>query len=292
MENFDLLRNVTIGQYIPTGSVIHRLDPRAKLLAATFLILAISFNLSLIANFLFLLVVLAIAWAARIEFRYILRGFILGLPVLIFIFVMQFLFLGSVEPAGQVYFQWGWFRITRYSLHLMGISLMRITSFIFLTSLVTMTATTTELTHGVESLLKPFRRIGIPSHELALILTIALRFVPTLAEELERLMKAQASRGGDFGGQRFWRPDRAVRAYLPLIVPLFLGAFRRAEELVLAMEARCYVSGEGRSKFVVFHARPLDYLAVAAAFGLMLVMILYPWPAVREILARFGIHGL
>ncbi|OUC09594.1 hypothetical protein RY27_01885, partial [Litorilinea aerophila] len=169
MENFDLLRNVTIGQYIPTGSVIHRLDPRAKLLAATFLILAISFNLSLIANFFFLLVVLAIAWAARIEFRYILRGFILGLPVLIFIFVMQFLFLGSVEPAGRVYFEWGWFRITRYSLHLMGISLMRITSFIFLPSLVTMTATTTELTHGVESLLKPFRRIGIPSHELALI---------------------------------------------------------------------------------------------------------------------------
>lgn len=288
MQNFELLRNVTIGQYIPTGSVIHRLDPRAKILAATFLILAASFNVSLVANALFLVLVILIARASRIETSYLLRGFVLGLPVLVFIFVMQFLFLGGVEPAGYVFYELGWFRITQYSLRLMGISAFRITSFIFLTSLVTMTATTTELTHGVESLLRPFRRIGVPSHELALILMITLRFVPVLAEELERIMKAQASRGADLGSRRFWRPDKAARAYLPLIVPLFIGAFHRAEDLVLAMEARCYVSGEGRTQYVQLHSRAVDYIVVAAAFIVMLLLMFYPWPPVTPWLQRLG----
>jgi energy-coupling factor transport system permease protein len=283
VEDFELLRNVTIGQYIPTGSVVHRLDPRTKLLVAVLLTLAISFNTSLIANLLFLALVMGIAWLARIPFGYIWRGFLLGLPVLVLIFLMQLLFLGSSEPAGQVYFAWGWLRITRYSLHLIAISLLRIIAFIFLTSLVTMTATTTELTHGVERLLAPFRRFGAPSHELALILTITLRFVPTLAEELERIMKAQASRGADVQAS-IWRPDRMLRSVLPLIVPLFLGAFRRAEELVLAMEARGYVSGAGRTKYVELYARPLDYAVVAAALLLMLLMIWSPFPALRDVL--------
>ncbi|HXF62227.1 MAG TPA: energy-coupling factor transporter transmembrane component T [Caldilineaceae bacterium] len=291
MYNFELLRNVTIGQYIPTGSVVHRLDPRAKILAAGFLTVAISFNVSVIANLLFLLVVMGIAWLARIPFSYIWRGLLLGLPVLVFIFVMQLLFLGSVEPAGAVYFEWGWLRVTRYSLHLIAISLLRIIAFIFLTSLVTMTATTTELTHGVEHLLAPFRRLGAPSHELALILTITLRFVPTLAEELERIMKAQASRGGDVNAS-IWRPDKMLRTVLPLIVPLFLGAFRRAEDLVLAMEARGYVSGGARTRFVELRARPLDYVVVGGALLFMLVMIWFPFPALRDVLAPLGIRGL
>lgn len=289
MQNFELLRNVTIGQYIPTGSVIHRLDPRAKMLTAVFLILAISFNMSILANALFLLVVVAIARLSRIEIRYLLRGFLLGLPVLIFIFATQFLFLGGVEPAGHIFFQWGWFRITQYSLHLMSISAFRITSFIFLTSLITMTATTTELTHGVESLLRPFRRWGVPSHELALILMITLRFVPTLAEELERIMKAQASRGADLGNRRFWNPVKAAQSYLPLIVPLFIGAFHRAEDLVLAMEARCYVGGAGRTNYIELHSRTLDWVVVGAAFLFMLLLMFAPWPGIGLFLHRWGL---
>jgi energy-coupling factor transport system permease protein len=292
MQNFELLRNVTIGQYIPTGSAVHRLDPRAKILATAFLVLAVSFNTSIIANGLFLALTLAIALAARISLRYLLRGLIMALPVLVFIFFMQALFLGWNEPAGAIYVQWGWVRITRNSTHLMVISLLRIISFIFLTSLVTMTSTTTELTHGVELLLEPFRRFGVPSHELALMFTIALRFVPTLAEELERIMKAQASRGGEFGAVRIWRPDRLARSYLPLIVPLFLSAFRRAEELVLAMEARCYVSGAARTRFVVLTARPVDHAVVATSFAIMLVMIFLPFPSLRDVLAPFGVTGL
>lgn len=291
MQNFELLRNVTIGQYIPTGSAVHRLDPRAKMLAAACLILAISFNLSILANALFLLIVIVIARLSRIPAGYMLRGFVLGLPVLIFIFVMQFLFLGSVEPSGYIFLEWGWFRITQYSLHLMAISAFRITSFIFLTSLITMTATTTELTHGVENLLRPFRRLGVPSHELALILMITLRFVPTLAEEMERIMKAQASRGADLGSRRFWNPVQAARSYLPLIVPLFIGAFHRAEDLVLAMEARCYVGGHGRTNFIELHARTLDWLVVIGAFLLTLALMFLPWPGVAPWLRLWGLMG-
>ena len=292
MQDFELMRNVTIGQYIPTGSFIHRLDPRTKILAAIFLILGISFNASIIANAVFLVVVLVITYVSRVPVRYMLRGFILGLPILVLIFVMQLFFQGWTEPAGKVYFEWGILRITRYSLQLMAISLFRVVSFIFLTSLITMTSTTTELTHGTEALLKPFRRIGIPSHELALILMISLRFVPTLAEEMERIMKAQASRGADIGRQGFWRPDKAARMILPLIVPLFMSAFRRAEDLILAMEARGYVSGEGRTKFVQLHAHAVDYIVIAVTFAYMLLLIFYPWPSVRAIAAALGFTGL
>ncbi|CAN5475402.1 energy-coupling factor transporter transmembrane protein EcfT [soil metagenome] len=292
MSEFELLRNVTIGQYIPTNSVVHQLDPRTKLLAILLLIVAISGTTSLLANALFLVVILAIVRLSRIAISYILRGVLLGLPVLIFVFVVQFLFLGQSEPAGRVYFEWEWFRLTRNGLHLMSISWIRVLSFIFLTSLVTLTSTMTELTHGMEGLLKPFRRLGVPSHELALIMAIALRFVPTLAEEMERIMKAQASRGADFSRRRIWRPDKAAKAYLPLIVPLFVNALRRAEELVLAMEARGYVSGEGRTNFVVLKSRPRDYVVVAGAFIFMLILIFYPWPAVKDIAARFGLTGL
>jgi len=289
MEDFELMRNVTIGQYIPTGSVVHRLDPRAKILASLFLIVAISFTPSIIANVLMLLLIMLVARMAHIEFRYLLRGFLLGLPILIFIFVTQFLFMGRLEPAGQVFFQWGWFRITQRSLYIIALSGLRLLSFVFLTSLITMTATTTELTHGVEHLLRPFRRIGVPSHELALIMMIALRFVPTLAEEMENIMKAQASRGADIGSRRVWRPDRAAKAYLPLIVPLFLNAFRRAEELVYAMEARGYVGGEGRTHFIQLKSNRLDYLVVIASFLLMLLMLFFPWPPLfANLQALFG----
>jgi energy-coupling factor transport system permease protein len=212
--------------------------------------------------------------------------------VLVLVFVLQLLFQGGVEPAGKVYFAWGWFRITRFSLQLITVGIGRILCFIFLTSLITMTATTTELTHGVESLLRPFRRFGVPAHELALINMIALRFVPTLAEEMERIMKAQASRCGEIGTQRFWRPDKAAQAYLPLIVPLFLNGLRRGEELVFAMEARCYVSGEGRTKFIVLQSAPSDWAVVLAALGFALFVVLTPWPSLHDVLAGLGLGFL
>lgn len=291
MQDFELSRNITIGQYIPTGSSIHRLDPRTKLLGALFLIVTISFTRSLLANALLLLVVLLITRASRIPFGYILRIFRLGLPVLLFIFLMQFLFQGWVEPARQVYWEWGWVRVTRYSIHLIALSFFRITSFVFLTSLITMTATTTELTHGLEQLLRPFQRVGVPAHEVALVFTIAFRFVPIIAEEAERIIKAQVSRGAQLGG-RFWRPDQLARLLLPIMVPLFLSALRRAEDLIQAMEARGYVSGRNRTQFVVLHNTALDWLVVVVGLIFCTLTLVYPWPSLVDLAARFGLNGL
>lgn len=290
-EDFELLRNVTIGQYIPTGSVIHRLDPRTKILAGLAMLLGVSLSSKVLPVTLLLLLIIGVAWLARIPLSYLARGLVLGLPVLIFVFGLQLLFQGMAEPAGAVYFQWGWFRITRFSLQLITVGVFRILGFIFLTSLITMTATITELTHGMESLLQPFRRFGVPSHELALINMIALRFVPTLAEEMERVMKAQASRGGTIGQQKFWRPDKAARAYLPLIVPLFLNGLRRAEELVYAMEARCYMGGDARTKFIVLKSQMRDYAVVIGTVALMTFIVWFRWPALRDVLALIGIRG-
>jgi len=283
-ENFELLRNVTIGQYIPTGSVVHRLDPRAKILGLIIIMVAVSFSSSFFACFLLLAVVLTIARLAQIPLSYVLRGLLLAAPVLTFIFLLQIIFRSGAEPAGQVYFDLGWFRLTRLSLQGPFVGVLRIMSFVFATSLLTMTTTTTELTHGVEGLLQPFRRFGMPSHELALINMIALRFLPTLAEETERVMKAQASRGGEFGRQRFWRPDIAVKVYLPLLIPLFLNAFRRAEELIMAMEARCYVGGANRTKFIMLQPQLRDGLALTGLLAISLALALFPWPALHEIL--------
>jgi energy-coupling factor transport system permease protein len=288
MSEFELLRNVTIGQYIPTGSIIHRLDPRAKIVGALFLVLAISFSGSLIEVGLELLIVLAVVALARLPFGYVFRGLILGLPILILVFGLSMLFRGVDEPAGRVYLDWWIFRFTRLSVWLTILGVTRIVALIFLTSLITMTSTTTELTHGLEKLLDPFRRFKVPSHELALINMIALRFVPVFAEEMERVMKAQASRGADFS-RKFYRPDKAARAYLPLMVPLFITAFRRAEELVYAMEARCYISGDNRTKFITLSSGPQDIVVAVACFAFFVVAVLIQWPSVLIITRALGV---
>jgi energy-coupling factor transport system permease protein len=159
----------------------------------------------------------------------------------------------------------------------MVLGAIRVVAFLFIVSLLTMTTTASHLTHGAEMLMAPFRRIGLPSHELALAMTIALRFIPTLAEELDRIMKAQASRGANIGEARWWRPDRMAMERFPLFVPLFLNALRRAEELVVAMEARGYVGGKGRTKFVQFESHWQDWVALGFCLLLWLGAWLLPW---------------
>lgn len=276
-NEFELLRNVTVGQYIPTGSPIHRLDPRAKLLATGCLVLAIAFSRTILQVSITLVLILVLAAVSRISLGYLSRSIRLALPILVMIFILQILFRGWEEPTGQIYFQWWWIRITEASVLMMVLGILRVVGLLFLFSLLTMTSTITELTHGVERLLAPFRRFGVPSHELALINMIALRFVPTFAQEMEQIMKAQASRGADIGNRNFWRPDKAARALLPLIVPLFITAFRRSEELIYAMEARGYIGGDGRTNFVTLHARPIDIAVVIAATLYLIASILVPW---------------
>jgi energy-coupling factor transport system permease protein len=265
---------------------VYRLDPRTKLLATLFLVLAISSTHSIIASAILIGFLLLIAWLAHISPLYVLRGLLPGLGFIVFLFVMQILFQGSVVPCNTVYFEWWFIRITPCILQLVVLGALRVVAFIFIISLLTMTTTSSYLTHGIEILLSPFQRIGLPTHEIALANMIALRFIPTLAEELERIMKAQASRGASIGATPWWRPDLMARERMPLIVPLFVNALRRGEDLVLAMEARCYMGGKGRTKFVQLHSKPLDWVVGLVTLAIFLGAWLIPWPAISSFVPR------
>ena len=280
----ELTRNIAIGQYIPTNSLIHRLDPRAKLVATLGLLIALSVVDSLLAMAMLLLVLVSITWLARLPFDYILRGFIRSWPVLTFFMTLALLYLGWQEPVGRIYWEWGYLRLTRLATQLVCLSLVRLLSFMFLVSLPSLTTSVTELTHGLRTLLAPFRRIGIPAHDIALVFMIALRFVPTLAEELERVMKAQASRGGEIGDLNWRRPLQIGRALLPLVVPLFVNAFRRAEELAIALEARGFIPGAERTSYTVLRGEPVDIGATLLVVALCSLAMFAPWPAIHTLL--------
>lgn len=279
MQEFELLRDVTIGQYLPTGSVVHRLDPRAKLLSACFLIAAITLNYTYSGHAVLLLAIAGILTLARIPLGYALRGVRPALPFLVILAIMQLLFFGrSLDPTSPVLFEYGPVVITAATVKVVIVSTLRLLELILLTSAITFSTTVTELSHGIEGLLRPFRRLRVPAHELALIVTIALRFVPTFAQELERIMKAQVSRGADFGaGGRFNFIRRTINI-LPLLVPLFTIALERAEELILAMEARGYVGGQGRSQLVQFRATWQDAMAVSFSILLSILVLVAPFP--------------
>ena len=279
MSEFEYLRNVTVGQYIPTDSFVHRLDPRTKLLAALFIALAVTTTRSIVATLVLIGLVMAVAKLSRIEVRYVLRGLLPALPFIVVLMLMQLLFQGRYSVCNAVWFEWWFVRITPCLVELVILGALRLVVFLFLVSLLTLTTTASHIMHGVESLLAPLQRIGLPVHEFALANIIALRFIPTIAEELERIAKAQASRGGDFGGEKWYRPDRVARARLPLIVPLFVNTLRRAEELIVAMEARGYLGRKGRSKFVELRLHGTDWLVIVLCLGVWLLIWLLPWPA-------------
>lgn len=275
--DFEILRNVTVGQYIPGDSPVHRLDPRAKLLSVLFLALSVTVTRSLLISVLLLLLLMGITRIAGLDNRYVLRGLLPGLGFLVFLFIMQFFFQGSSVTCDTYYFQWRFVQISPCLFRLMVLGAIRVVAFLYIVSLLTMTTTASHLTHASEMLLSPLQRIGLPAHEIALANTIALRFIPTLAEELDRIMKAQASRGASIGERRWWRPDRMAMERMPLLVPLFVNSLRRAEELVVAMEARCYLGSKGRTKYVQFHSRPIDWIVTAAAILIFVAAWRVPW---------------
>lgn len=269
-SDFEILRNITIGQYIPVDSPVHRMDPRAKLLVTLLLALTVSVTRNVLAGFVLLLGLFVITKLARLDITYVLRGLLPGMGFLVFLFLMQIVFQGANAPCDVYWFQWRFVQLSPCLVWMVVLGAIRVVAFLFIVSLLTMTTTASHMTHASEALLSPFQRIGLPAHEVALANTIALRFIPTLAEELDRIMKAQASRGAEMGERRWWRPDKMARERMPLFVPLFVNALRRAEELVVAMEARGYVGSKGRTRYVQFHSRPLDWIVVVAAVGLWL----------------------
>jgi energy-coupling factor transport system permease protein len=279
MEDFELLRHITIGQYLPGDSIIHRLDPRTKLSVFLFITTAVTFSISYTGNIILVLVTLSLVLLSGVSMRYVFSGVKPAIPIIIVLAILQLLFYGGqFVPYGmqtKTYFHWGWIHISNGSVQLVIVSALRFIELLFLTSLLTNTTTLTDLTHGMENMLRPFSRIGVPSHELSLVATIALRFVPLLAEQLEIIMKAQASRGADIahkGKLQFVTTTRQVAA---LIVPLFIDALRRAEDLILAMQARCYVGGHGRSSFVRLKFAKVDYVIYALSLIFSVAMLAF-----------------
>lgn len=286
--SFELSRNIILGQYVPGDTFVHRLDPRTKLLCTLFLLFGISFTRSIAVSVVYLAALLVIMWVTLVPLGFVLRPFIRGLPLILFFLSFSVLWLGWQEPAGVVLYQWNWIRITSNALLVAAQSIIRLVSLLILLSLPTLTTKITELTNGVESLLRPGARIGVPVHEIALVSTISLRFVPILTEELERVIKAQASRGGEIGALSWREPLQIGRALLPLVVPLFVNAFRRAEEMAVAMEARCYVGGANRTRFVELHARPADYVVTIGVLAFTAAVWVYTDPLLTWVLGRLG----
>jgi energy-coupling factor transport system permease protein len=281
MSDFEFAASVTIGQYVPTGSVLHRLDPRSKLLIVVLLIagLIISSNLT---GILGALILLAGSFAlSRIPFYFALRGLRHALPLIVFLALLQILAIPA-NDTGVVLARFWIIVITLRDLKMGCLIMARLAALILLISLFSLVTSTRELTHGTERLLKPLTRIKFPAHEVALIMTIALRFIPILAIEAEHIAKAQASRGADFGDRRggafaLLRIFKRARRILPIILPLFLASLRRAETLVLAMEARCYTGGEGRTHLVRFKVSWRDTVVIISAVVVLGVLLLLEW---------------
>lgn len=264
------MQQLIIGKYIPGQSLVHQLDPRAKL-TIVFLYVFIVFLANNVASYSLLLVFSILPLVlSRVPIRYIATG----LKPVLWIFLFTFLLHVFTTKEGSVLFQVGWVSIYQKGLE-QGIFIsLRFFVIILITTLLTLTTTPIEITDGMEALLHPFKRFGLPVHEIALMMSISLRFIPTLMEETEKIMKAQASRGTDFAGGPI--SDR-LRAVVSLLVPLFINAFRRAEDLAIAMEARGYRGGEGRTKFRQLLWKGKDTFALISLLVLTGLLLLTRW---------------
>lgn len=250
-----MLKDITIGQYIPGQSLIHNLDPRTKILGIMIFMIALFTVNSLLgyasmAVFTGLVVILS-----GIPFKYLLKGLKPVLIIVIFTVTLH-LFLTPGTPI----FKWGILKITMEGVRQGAFMGLRLIFLVFMTSLLTLTTSPISLTDGLEYLLNPGRKIGLPAHELAMMMSIALRFIPTLLEETEKIMKAQMARGADFESGNLWRRAKNM---VPLLVPLFVSAFRRADDLAMAMEARCYRGGTGRTRMKELNMYTRDYVTLA-----------------------------
>ncbi len=257
-------RNIAIGQYIPGESMLHRLDPRTKIAVTLLLVVGLFFIDSYLGYGLAALYIALAVLNSGIPARFLFRG----LKPVIIIILLTFA-LNSFLTEGEIIWQWGFLSLTKEGLYKGGLLAVRLILLIVGTSILTLTTSPLALTDGLESLLRPGRRVGIPAHELAMMMTIALRFIPTLLEETEKIMKAQMARGADFESGNLLQRAKSL---LPLLVPLFVSAFRRADELAIAMEARCYRGGEGRTKLKQLAFRPADFFVLAGS-GVFIVWL-------------------
>ncbi len=257
--------DITLGQYLPGNSFMHRLDPRTKLLLAT----AVMVVLFLVDGFLGYLWIFGLLLLAIINGDIPLKSITRGLKPLTFIILLTVI-LNIFFTEGTILWQWGFIKITQEGIFkgiLLGIRLILL---ILSTTVMTLTTSPLSITDGLEYLLSPLKKINFPVHELSMMLTIALRFIPTLLEETDKIMKAQMARGADFeSGNLLKRAQNMV----PLLVPLFVSAFRRADDLATAMESRCYRGGEGRTRLKELQLEKADYIVLGTLLPLLTLVV-------------------
>ncbi len=263
-----MLTDITIGQYVHGDSFVHILDPRIKIIITIILIT----SLFLIGNFwgfaIFLSFNLVVIKISNLPFKKVLKG----LKPILFLVLLTVILHIFMTRGGEVLFQWKFIRIESEGLYTGTFMASRILLLIMFTSLLTLTTSPLQLTDGIEYILKPLKKIGVPASEISMMMTIALRFIPTLMEEAEKIMKAQKARGADFeSGNLIQRAKNLI----PLLVPLFISAFRRADELALAMESRCYQGGKKRTRLHIMQINRRDVTALILAIILAVVVSFY-----------------
>ncbi len=261
-----MLKDITLGQFFPGNSIVHRLDPRCKLILVVLYIVALFMAVNVVTYGMMLCCLLGAILLSRVSFRAIFRGM---KPVLIIIVITAVLNL-FYNSTGILLVQLWKFKIYTGGIRTAVAMVLRIMMLISGTFLLTYTTSPIQLTDGIETLLRPLKRLHVPVHELAMMMSIALRFIPTLIEETDKIMSAQKARGADFesGGL-----VQKAKALLPLLVPLFVSAFRRADELATAMECRCYHGGEGRTRMKQLKYARRDILALILGVAIAAAVI-------------------
>ncbi len=235
-----MLSDITLGQYFPGKSFIHKLDPRTKILCVIIYITVIFCIKSFLGYAVLFLFTAFVVASSRIPVGFVLKGL---KPIIMFVAITAIFNLFLTD--GKILWQWGFLKITNEGLIAAIYMVLRLFFLVLGTSLLTLTTSPIALTDGIERLLSPLKKIGVPAHEFAMMMTIALRFVPTLLEETDKIIKAQTARGADFESGSI--VNRA-KAMIPILIPLFISAFRRADDLAVAMECRCYRGGENRTR--------------------------------------------
>ena len=262
-----MLRDITIGQHFPGHSVLHRCDPRLKLVGVIAYIIVLFLASNPLGITLSLAMLVLLYAVAKIPLKLILKSLKPILPIILFTAVLNLFFIsGDGEPLVHIWV----LRIYREGINYAILMATRVVALIAGTSLLTYTTSPIVLTDAIESLLRPLQKLHFPVHELAMMMTIALRFIPTLIDETEKIMNAQKARGAKLDNGKF---TERIQALIPILIPLFISAFRRADELAMAMECRCYHGGEGRTRLKVLRFGKLDVLCTLALVAMLGVIL-------------------
>ena len=258
-----MIRDITIGQYYPTDSVIHKLDPRVKIVCTLLYLISLFLFKSVLGYVICTIFLIAVIRTSKVPFKFITKG----LKPIILLLLITTIFNLFFTTTGKILVSVGFIKITEDGLRASVYMVLRLIYLIIGSSLMTLTTTPNELTDGIESLLRPLNKVKVPVHEIAMMMSIALRFIPIMLEETDKIMKAQIARGADLESGNIIQKAKSM---IPILVPLFVSAFRRANDLAMAMEARCYRGGDGRTKMKPLIYKKRDYVT----YGVMLLYLI------------------